>query len=132
MTQRHPISISSLLESRQAKAGTTKLVAVDGHGGSGKSTFARLLADQLHVEVVHTDDFASWDNPKDWWPQLIKRVLEPIAARAGTLSCPRSSWWPDHNPEPVVDQPVGEVMILEGVSSLRREFRRLSDHGCVH
>ena len=116
-------SISLLLESRQPKAGRTKLVAIDGHGGSGKSTLARLLSQQLGAEIIHTDDFASWDNPKDWWPLLIDRVLVPISEGAQTLSYPRSQWWPDHEPPPMVKQPVTSVMLLEGVSALRVEFR---------
>jgi uridine kinase len=113
-----------MLLSRQPKAGGTRIIGIDGHGGSGKSTLAELLAHQLRAEILHTDDFASWDNPKNWWPELIERVLEPIAAGATTLSYPRSKWWPDHHPHPVVNQPVSEFMILEGVSSLRKEFRR--------
>lgn len=124
MTHPRPIPISSLLALRQPKAGRTKLLGIDGHGGAGKSTLAALLAGKFNAEIIHTDDFASWDNPKDWWPLLLKRVLEPIAKGAETLSYPRSRWWPDHMPEPVVDQRVTPVMILEGVSALRREFRR--------
>jgi predicted kinase len=46
----------------------TRIVAVDGHGGAGKSSLAQLLSAELGAPVVHTDDFASWDNPLDWWP----------------------------------------------------------------
>lgn len=88
-----------------------------------KRPFAELLAPQFNAEIVHTDDFASWDNPKNWWPILIDRVLEPIAGGAETVSYPRSQWWPDHHPEPVFEQPVTDVMVLEGVGSLRKEFR---------
>jgi len=45
------------------------------------------------------------------------------------LSYPRSKWWDNHNPEPVVDQPVTNIMILEGVSSLRKEFRNYMSFG---
>jgi uridine kinase len=100
-----------------------KLVAIDGHGGSGKSTVAELLATELEAEIVHTDDFASWDEPVEWWPRVVERVLEPIAAGAASVSYPRSQWWPDHHPEPVVDQQVTAVMVLEGVTALRSEFR---------
>ncbi len=100
-----------------------KIIAIDGHGGSGKSTLAKLLATQLKVEIVQTDDFAGWDNPTDWWPLLIERVLDPVKNGAKKLSYPRSKWWETHNPEPVVDQPVTDIIILEGVSSLRKEFR---------
>src|SRR5207248_7862739 len=41
----------------------TKIVAVDGHGGAGKTTLAARLANALGCEVIQTDDFASWDNP---------------------------------------------------------------------
>ena len=120
-----------MLSSRQPRAGTTKIVGVDGHGGSGKSTLAELLARELHAQIIHTDDFASWDNPKNWWPQLIEQVLEPVAAGAKTVTYPRSSWWPHHRREPVADQPVTEILILEGVSALRKEFRRYLTFGIL-
>ena len=100
-----------------------KIVAIDGHGGSGKSTLAELLAKQLSAEVIHTDDFASWSNPYNWWPVLIEKALEPIKQGAKTLDYERSSWAPDHHPKPVEDQPVKPIMILEGVSATRKEFR---------
>lgn len=105
------------------KTGNTRFIAVDGHGGSGKSTLAKLLAQQLNAEIIHTDDFAGWDNPENWWPLVIERIFEPIKNGATTLSYPRSKWWEAHNPEPVVNQPVTEIMVLEGVSTLRKEFR---------
>jgi len=100
-----------------------RLVAVDGHGGSGKSTLAARLARKLEAEIVHTDDFASWDHPLDWWPRLVEEVLEPIRLGATALSYARGRWSPDHDPPAVVDQPVTETMILEGVSAARKEFR---------
>src|SRR5215212_9991964 len=57
---------------------STRIVAVDGPGGAGKSTLAAALAAELDAPVVHTDDFASWDNPLDWWPRAIHQVLEPL------------------------------------------------------
>jgi uridine kinase len=105
------------------KVSSTRLIAVDGHGGSGKSTLAEMLSKKFNAEIIHTDDFAGWDNPENWWPLLIERVFEPIKNGAHTLSYPRSKWWETHNPEPVVNQPVTDIMILEGVSSLRKEFR---------
>ena len=100
-----------------------KLIAIDGHGGSGKSTLADKLSKKLNAEIIHTDDFASFDNPTNWWPLVIERVFKPIKEGASKLSYPRSKWWIDHNPKPVVEQPVTKIMILEGVSALRKEFR---------
>lgn len=104
------------------KVGNIYFIAIDGHGGSGKSTLAKLLSEQLKAEIIHTDDFAGWDNPTDWWPLVIERVFDPIKNGAKCLNYPRSKWWEDHKPEPVVNQPVTRIMILEGVSSLRKEF----------
>lgn len=50
-------------------------------------------------------------------------MFEPIKSGATSLSYPRSKWWETHSPEPVVNQPVTDTMILEGVSALRKEFR---------
>lgn len=99
------------------------LIAVDGHGGSGKSTLANLLADKLQAQIIHTDDFAGLDNPINWWPLVIERVFKPIKNGKKLLNYPRSKWWETHNPEPVVNQPVTPIMILEGVCALQKEFR---------
>lgn len=106
-----------------------KFIAIDGHGGSGKSTLAKLLAEKFDAEIIHTDDFAGWENPLNWWPLVIERVFEPIKNGAQNLSYPRSKWWETHNPEPVIDQPVTRIMILEGVSALREEFRPYISYG---
>jgi uridine kinase len=114
----------SILDSRPPRAGSTKVIGLDGHGGSGKSTVAAELSERIGAGIVHTDDFASWENPKDWWPLLIDQIFEPLRSGARTLNYPRSQRWPGHEPEPVVNQPVTDVLILEGVGSLRREIRR--------
>lgn len=105
------------------------LIAVDGHGGSGKSTLANLLAEKLEAEVIHTDDFAGWDNPLNWWPLVIERVFKPIKRGEKALNYPRSKWWDTHNPKPVINQTITKVMLLEGVTSLRREFRPYINYG---
>jgi len=99
------------------------IIAVDGHGGSGKSTLADALGAHFGATIIHTDDFASWDNPVDWWPLVITHVFDQIARGARTLSYARSKWWADHHPEPAIDQPVTPILIFEGVTALRVEFR---------
>ena len=119
-----PVNISDLIAAvGPKKVGNTVFVAVDGHGGSGKSTLAKFLAEKLRASLIQTDDFASLDNPLDWWPLIIEQVFEPIKAGAKTISYPRSKWWASHHPDPIVDLPVTAVMLLEGVSSSRKEFQ---------
>lgn len=111
------------------KTGNTRFIAVDGHGGSGKSMLAAMLAKQFNAEIIHTDDFAGWDNPIDWWPLVIERVFEPIKRGDKLLNYPRSKWWATHQPESVVNQSVTPIMILEGVTALRQEFRPYISYG---
>jgi uridine kinase len=93
------------LEACVAPAGVaTRIVGIDGHGGSGKTSLAARLARDLDATVVHTDDFAGWDNPIDWWPSLIEQVLDPLAA----------------GKTPV---PAGGIVLLEGVTATRAAFR---------
>lgn len=116
------IDLQEVLKAKSPKVGKTLFIAVDGHGGSGKSTLAKILAEKLSAQIIHTDDFAGWDNPLNWYPNVIKEVFEPIANGTKTLSYQPASWWENHHPEPVVSQPVSNIMILEGVSSSRSEF----------
>ena len=114
--------IESELSARPAPPGVrTKVVAVDGPGGAGKSTLARALADRLGASVLQTDDFASWDDPLGWWPRLLAEALEPLA-RGERARFRRTDWsgegrelWREVEPAPVV--------ILEGVSASRDAFR---------
>ena len=62
--------------SSRAPAGVaTRLIAIDGPGGAGKTTLAARMAEELKAAVIHTDEFASWDNPIDWWPEMLERAL---------------------------------------------------------
>jgi uridine kinase len=117
------INLRHILSSTKPKVKNTTFIAVDGRGGSGKSTLAIWLSEKLNASIVRTDDFASWQNPYDWWPLVIELVFEPIKNGATSLNYPRSKWWENHHPEPAIGQPVTAVMILEGVSSSRKEFR---------
>lgn len=101
--------------------GPTRLVAIDGPGGSGKTTFANrlsLAADK--APIVHTDDFASADNPMNWWPRMLEQVISPLA-RGEHAEYQRYDWptealaeWHRVEPAPIV--------IIEGVSAGRSEW----------
>ncbi len=56
-----------------------RLIGVDGHAGSGKSTFAGRLAAALGgAPVLHLDDIASHDALFDWTGRLLTQVIEPL------------------------------------------------------
>lgn len=116
------VNIKDFITKQTPKVGKTVFVSVDGHGGSGKTTLAKLLSEKLNAELIHTDDFAGWNNPLNWWPDVITKVFQPIKDGAKSLSYQPASWWENHHPDPVENQPVTSVMVLEGVSSSRSEF----------
>ncbi|WP_069160027.1 uridine kinase family protein [Nocardia altamirensis] len=107
------------------RLGSTRVVAIDGPGGAGKSTLAAQLARECAATVVQTDSFASWDNTLNWWPRLESQVLEPLS-RDVPGRYQRYDWdaralaeWHEVAP--------GGVVVLEGVSSARAVVRsRLS------
>lgn len=117
------MELIDIVKSIRRRPGPVRLVAVDGPGGSGKSTFAaRLSAATGGAAIVHTDDFASADNPIDWWPRLLEQVIDPLAD--GRPAVYQRYDWPSetlaewHTVEPA------PIIIIEGVSSARREWSR--------
>lgn len=98
-------------------------ISIDGHGGSGKSSFAKKLAESLRAEIIHIDDFTGLDAATDWYKEVIDTVIKPSLSGSETLSYSRARWWSEHNPEPVINQPVTNIMIVEGVCSSRSELR---------
>lgn len=111
--------LATMIRRAPARCGSVRLVAVDGPGGAGKSVFADRLAHVLgDVPIVHTDDFASWDEPIDWWPRLEAEVLGPLA-RGEPVRYQAYDWlgrqlgdWRELR--------ASDVVLLEGVSSARR------------
>jgi uridine kinase len=120
-------SVDHIIQAARAKSApagmTTKIIAIDGPGGAGKSALAARLAKELgNAPVLHTDDFASWDNPVDWWPRLIQEALEPLS-RNRPARFKRSDWENRGREEWREVQPA-EFVILEGVSASREAFQQ--------
>jgi uridine kinase len=103
---------------------SVRLVAIDGPGGSGKSTFASLLSAAAGgAPVIHTDDFASADNPINWWPRLLEQVITPLT-NGEPAHYQRYDWPSESLAEWHTVQPA-PIVIIEGVSAARSEW---SDH----
>jgi uridine kinase len=59
--------VDSVRTSARREAMPTRIVAIDGCGGAGKSTLARQLAAALDgAPIIPNDDFANRDNQFDW------------------------------------------------------------------
>ncbi|OKI81159.1 hypothetical protein AMK11_26885 [Streptomyces sp. CB02414] len=102
--------------------GPVRLIGVDGHAGSGKSTFAGLLAAELGgAPVLHLDDIASHDELFDWTGRLLSQVIEPLR-RGDTAHYAPYDWRARHfcAPRPL---PPAPVVLVEGVGAGREALR---------
>ncbi len=102
--------------------GPVRLVGVDGHAGSGKSTFAERLADALEgAPVLHLDDIATHEELFAWTGRLLSQVIEPL--RHGETARYAPYDWRERAFGPVRALPPAPVIIVEGVGAGRRALR---------
>ncbi|MFF7332366.1 uridine kinase [Streptomyces sp. NPDC008150] len=103
--------------------GPVRLVGVDGHAGSGKSTFAARLAGALGgAPVLRLDDVATHDELFDWTGRLLSGVVEPLSRGTSASYSPYD--WRTRRPGAVVRTlPPAPVVLVEGVGVGRRALR---------
>ncbi|MDF3143302.1 MULTISPECIES: hypothetical protein [unclassified Streptomyces] len=102
--------------------GPVRLIGVDGHAGSGKSTFAGQLARALgEAPVLHLDDIASHDELFEWTERLLTQVIEPLA-HAETAHYAPYDWRARRFAAPLA-LPPAPVIVIEGVGAGRRALR---------
>jgi uridine kinase len=108
--------LGSQVRGAPARAGATRVLAVDGPGGSGKSTLAARLASVLDAPVVHMDDlYPGWDGLAAAAPLLCEWIIEPLA-QGRAVRYQRYDWslgayrdW--------LDLPPADVLVVEGCGS---------------
>ncbi|GAA3193977.1 MULTISPECIES: AAA family ATPase [Streptomyces] len=114
--------LAARLAALPPSCGPVRVIGVDGHAGSGKSTFARRLAAALGgAPVVRTDDLACHARLFDWAERFREQVLAPLSrgerARYEVYDWVRREYGEVREvaPEPVV--------VVEGVGVGRRALR---------
>lgn len=117
-----PEVIAAIARLTGCSSGRTAWVGVDGCGAAGKTSLAEAIAAAVPaVAVVHVDDFsgpriAEWD-----WVRFAAQVARPLLA-GRPARYQRWDWDRDEGAE-WHDVPPGAVVVVEGVSSTRREVR---------
>ena len=98
------------------RTGRTRVVAIDGRSGAGKTVLAAGLQSELGAPVVALEDlYGGWDGLERGIDLLVSEVLEPLnAGRAARV--PRYDWVADAWGAPWVLEPP-EILIVEGVGA---------------
>ncbi|MCK8681430.1 uridine kinase family protein [Streptomyces lichenis] len=116
--------LAAELRALAPSCGPVRLVAVDGHAGSGKSTFAARLAASLGgAPVLHLDDIATHEELFGWTDRLREQALEPFTRGEPARVHPYD--WNLRRFGPPRTLPVAEVVLIEGVGGGRRAVRPL-------
>ncbi|MET7736273.1 hypothetical protein ABZT02_33640 [Streptomyces sp. NPDC005402] len=114
--------LASRLRRLPPSCGPVRLIGIDGHAGSGKSTFARQLADAFGgAPVLHLDDIASHDELFDWTGRLLSEVITPLGRGETAHYAPYD--WHARRFGPPRALPPAPVILLEGVGAGRRALR---------
>ncbi|WP_282793547.1 hypothetical protein [Streptomyces sp. CC224B] len=123
---RRPTPLPRLARALRAlppSCGPVRLVAVDGHAGSGKSTFAARLAEALGgAPVLRLDDIASHEALFDWTGRLRRQVLTPLS-RGEAAHYEAYDWHTRRFGPASRPLPAAPVVLLEGVGAGRRLLR---------
>lgn len=100
---------------------STRVIAIDGRSGAGKSSLAQALAHTLGAPVVALEDlYGGWDGLDDGVALLRSAVLRPLAdGRAASV--PRYDWQAGAWGEPWLLEPP-EQLIIEGVGAGARSL----------
>ncbi|MEU2082733.1 hypothetical protein ABZ569_12730 [Streptomyces albus] len=120
-----PSSLDALahrLAALPPSCGPVRLVGVDGHAGSGKTTLARRLAALLGgAPVLHLDDVASHEALFDWTERLTEQVLRPL--ERGEPAHYEVYDWVARSRTGRAVLPPAPVVLVEGVGAGRAALR---------
>ena len=107
--------ILELMRSKDQGEGT-RIVAIDGRAGSGKTTLAETLAAELNAPVVSLEYlYDGWDGLERGIGLLVTEVLEPLS-KGQTAHVPHYDWIGETWDEPApLDPP--ETLIVEGAGA---------------
>jgi uridine kinase len=123
--------IINRIQSGERRNTFTRIIAIDGPAGAGKTTLAERLSrnfPETPVVIIHMDDlYAGWNDALT--PTLTKTLEQNIArpASLGKAIEYRKFDWLKNSYGEFVKLTLPSLLILEGVGSGQREIRKYLD-----
>jgi uridine kinase len=110
------LRLAGLLAEAEPRAGATRVLAIDGRSGSGKSTIAREAAIAAGAATVAMEDlYGGWHGLREGIDRLVRDVLAPLSQGRDALAA-RYDWVHGRWLEPVVLR-APALLIVEGVGA---------------
>jgi uridine kinase len=106
------------LSAAPARAGSTRILAIDGQSGTGKTTLGAALqsAAPTALPVLHLDDiYPGWDGLAAVVPRLVEWILQPLA-QGRPARFRRYDWLLNEYAE-WHDVPAAPMLVIEGAGS---------------
>jgi uridine kinase len=115
--------LAAQLRAAPAKAGPTRVLAIDGRSGAGKSTLALKLQRELDAELITLDYlYGGWDGLSRGVALLVKQVLEPLS-HGDSTQVPHYDWDQGQWQEPRELIPPA-FLVVEGVGAGSRQVAK--------
>ncbi len=103
------------------KQNKTFLIAIDGFGGSGKTTLAKKLAEKFEfVSIVQLDDFYSPELKRTDRKRLVEQVVIPL--KENRKAKYQRYDWTNKSLAEWKEIEAGGIVIVEGISTLHPDF----------
>jgi uridine kinase len=141
--------IAQLVAAAPPRAGASRVLAIDGRSGSGKTSLAGRLAERLDAPMVQLEQlYPGWDGLQAGIDLLVEAVLVPLSS-GRVAQVPRYDWlvgrfvepWPLEHPRVLIVEGVGagaraaaafaSVVVWLELSADVREQRALARDGDV-
>lgn len=110
------VALADLVRATAPSANGTRVIAIDGRSGAGKTSLAAKLHAELSAPVVALEYlYGGWDGLEHGIDLLVSEVLEPLA-NGKTAAVPSYDWVTrEWGPTWPLDPP--EILIVEGVGA---------------
>ncbi|MCK1797784.1 hypothetical protein MTQ01_17470 [Streptomyces sp. XM4193] len=114
--------LASWLAGAPPSCGPVRLLSIDGHAGSGKTTLSAQLSTLLGgAPVLHLDDLSRHQELFDWTERLGDQVIRPLS-RGRTARYQVYDWVHRHAIHSA-ELPPAPAVLIEGVGAGRRALR---------